>query len=99
MKCTKCGGNLNPAGECNLCVMFATGATPGGHSPGAWPKKSIALGCHRSQVQEMNQRNAAAGVAARYEADGTCVVHDRGDRRDLLKLEGMHDNNGGYGDE
>lgn len=71
---------------------------PGGHPPSCWPMTSEALACHESQVAEMNERNRAAGVGTRYTADGTAVIPDRADRRKLLKLEGYHDRNGGYGD-
>lgn len=71
---------------------------PGGHPPSCWPMTSEALACHESQVAEMNARNEAAGVSTRYKADGTAVIPDRSDRRKLLKLEGYHDRDGGYGD-
>lgn len=103
-KCPKCKGCLNLIGECPLCLMFATGETPGGHLPSCWPLKSKALAVHRSQVAAANERNRKHGVAARYEADGTCVLPDRGARRDVIKLEreflgkSLGDMNGGYGD-
>lgn len=70
------------------------GTVPIGHQPGAWPLESVALACHPKQVQAMNERNARNGVSTRYKPDGTAVIPDRGDRKKLLRLEGLHDNNG-----
>jgi hypothetical protein len=94
----KCGGSLNLIGECPLCELFASGQAPGGHLPSNWPLRSKALAVHKTQVVEANERNRRHGIAARYEADGTCVIPDRGDRARLLRLEKAHDNSGGYGD-
>lgn len=71
---------------------------PGGHLPACWPMTSEALACDPSQVGEMNERNRAAGIGARYTPAGDCVIGSRGDRKKLLKREGFHDNSGGYGD-
>lgn len=70
-----------------------------GHTSACWPMRSEALAVHPDQVAEGNARNKKAGVGARYEAGtGICVIPDRGDRKKLLKVEGLHDNHGGYGD-
>ncbi len=71
---------------------------PGAPSTAGWPMRSTALAVHPEQVKEANERNSAAGVSAHYESDGTCVIESRSARRKLLKLEGFHDRNGGYGD-
>jgi hypothetical protein len=63
-----------------------------------WPQESVALAVHPDQVAEANERNKAHGVNVTYKADGTAVVPDRGERRRLLRLEGYHDKQGGYGD-
>jgi hypothetical protein len=63
-----------------------------------WPMKSVALAVHPDQVAQANERNRKAGVNVTYESDGTAVIPDRGERRRLLRLEGMHDRQGGYGD-
>ncbi len=63
-----------------------------------WPMKSVALAVHPDQVAEANARNKKAGVNVTYESDGTAVIPDRGERRRLLRLEGYHDKQGGYGD-
>lgn len=75
-------------------VGFATTA-------GAWNKPilSDALSCHPSQVAEFNQHAASAGIAGvHYRQDGTCEIHSRGARKQLMRLRGYHDRDGGYGD-
>ena len=66
----------------------------------AWhdPLSSFAFSCHRDQVAEMNARNKEHGIATRYDATGRAHVPSRTDRNKLMKLEGMHDNDGGYSD-
>ncbi len=69
------------------------------HLPACWPLVSEALAVHPDQVTEANVRNKKHGVSARYEAGtGLCVIPDRDDRSKLLKLEGFHDKQAGYGD-
>lgn len=104
-KCKTCGGTFkNRLGECNLCGLLGAGKVPSGHTPGCWPMTSLALSCTPQQVRAMNERNARHGIAARYEADGTCVIPSRGDRKKLIRLESgvlgrpLHDLKGGYGD-
>lgn len=63
-----------------------------------WPLVSSALAVHPSQVEAANARNARHGIAARYDRKGKAVIPDRGDRKRLMRLEGMHDNEAGYGD-
>ena len=63
-----------------------------------WPMTSEALSCTENQVAAMNARNARHGIATRYDRTGLAHVPTRGDRAKLLRLEGMHDVNGGYGD-
>lgn len=68
---------------------------------GGWsrPLLSDALAVHPSQVAEANARNARRGCSVTYDPkDGRAVIPDRAERRKLLKIEGMHDRDGGYGD-
>lgn len=85
-------------GLCNLCDMVSQKKPPGGQRPDTWPMKSTALACHKKQVGAMNARNQKHGIAAHYEADGTCVIQDRAARAKLIQKEGFFDNSGGYGD-
>lgn len=62
--------------------------------------KSDALSCHPSQVKEIAERNRRHGVTGvSYLPDGTCLIADRGARKALMALEGVHDKRGGYGDD
>lgn len=63
------------------------------------PMLSDALAVHPSQVQEATARNAKRGCSVTYRTDdGRAIVPDRGERKKLLKIEGFHDRDGGYGD-
>jgi hypothetical protein len=97
MTCGKCGGTLQ-RGTCNLCEMFETGATPGGTGPSGWPMVSKAMGVHRDQVGEANAEMARHGCGVRYDPEGNAHVPDRGERKKALKIKGLHDNDGGFGD-
>lgn len=74
-------------------------AVPGGHAPGNWPKVSEALAVHPDQVAEATARNKRHGVNVPYDPETGCaILPDRAERARLLRLENMHDNQGGYGD-
>lgn len=95
--CKKCGGTVWPEG-CRLCPLFASQQTPGGHHTTTWPLVSEALAVHPKQVAEANARAKRHGISVTYQKDGRCIIPDRGNRKKLLRLEGLHDNRGGYGD-
>lgn len=63
-----------------------------------YPKKSVALAVHPDQVKEANDRNERAGIACRYDAEGTCEIPSRAEQKKLVKLEGFVNKDGGYGD-
>lgn len=62
----------------------------------AWPIVSDALAVHPKQVQQANDRAKRHGIKVEYQRDGRPVIPDAQNRYKLLKLEGFHDNNGGY---
>lgn len=64
----------------------------------AWPIISDALAVHTSQIEQARARNKRMGCNVDYNEKGQAILTDRGARRDLLKVEGFHDNQGGYGD-
>jgi hypothetical protein len=66
----------------------------------AWkrPLRSRALAVHPKQVQQANARSERMGLGVHYEPDGTAVLPTRNIRKNLMKAEAMHDNEGGYGD-
>lgn len=70
-----------------------------GSTKTCWPMTSEALAVHPNQVAKANKRNKEHGVNVVYDPKTGCaVLPDRGERKRLLKLEGFHDNRGGYGD-
>lgn len=72
----------------------------GGHAPACWPMVSEAMAVHPDQVDEANARAKRHGLTGVKYQKGTGMVElsDRGSRRQLLRLEGYHDNHAGYGD-
>ncbi len=64
-----------------------------------WPMKSDALAVHPKQIKAVRERNKKHGLHIEYARDGRPILQDRGQRRDLMKIEGVHDRNGGYGDD
>jgi len=70
-----------------------------GHTPSCWPMRSDALAVHPDQIPEVMERNKRHGVHVEYDPKtGEAILADRGQRRDLNRIEGFHDRRGGYGD-
>ena len=97
MICAECGGNRTEE-QCNICDLLADGLAPGGIPTSGWPMVSEALAVHPKQVEQANDRARRHGIPVTYDRKGFCHIPDRAARKKLLKLEGMHDNSGGYGD-
>lgn len=72
-----------------------------GNTPSAWPMRSDALAIHPSQIPAVMERNKRHGVGGvDYDPkDGTAIIADRGARRKLMEVDGVHDNEGGFGDD
>ena len=63
------------------------------------PLQSEALGCMKSQVPEMRRVLKKRGIrGVRVLDNGAVELTSRGGRRELMKLRGLHDNDGGLGD-
>lgn len=63
------------------------------------PVESDALAVHPKQIKEVMARNEKHGLNIGYRPDdGRPILENREQRRKLMKIEGCHDNNGGYGD-
>lgn len=73
-------------------------ALPAGHTTTCWPMLSDGMGVHPKQIAEATARNKRHGCNVTYAEDGRAILPDRGARRDLLRVEGLHDKSGGYGD-
>jgi hypothetical protein len=68
------------------------------HLSSCWPMYSEALAVHPDQIQQANERAKRHGLDVEYVKGGIAKIGSRNDRKRLLKLEGFHDNQGGYGD-
>jgi hypothetical protein len=97
--CKKCGGTIH-GDECKLCELFASSSPPPAAQSGLWESwgQLGALAVSPKQVAEANARLKRHGIVGAYDPTGNIHVPDRANRKKLLRLEGMHDNNGGYGD-
>jgi hypothetical protein len=63
------------------------------------PIASDALAVHPDQIPEVMERNRRHGLHVEYDGEGRPLLVDRKQRRDLMHLEGVHDKDGGYGDD
>ena len=71
----------------------------GTSNPGAWPIYSDGAGVHPSQVVEAMEHAANNGVPTRFHPEtGQAIFESRGHRKAFLRMRGMHDRSGGYGD-
>ena len=68
------------------------------HGSTTWPMKSEALACHPDQIPEIMERDRQHGVPTRRDRTGRPVLTSQAHRQALMKLEGVHDKNGCYGD-
>lgn len=62
------------------------------------PLASDALAVHPAQIPEVMERNRRHGLYTEYDGEGRPILKSRDERRRLMRVEGCHDNNGGYGD-
>lgn len=64
----------------------------------AKPCKSNALAVHPTQIEQARARNKRHGINVDYEAhSGRPIFTDSGQRRKLMKLEGVRDRNSYFG--
>jgi len=69
------------------------------HRPDCWPMLSEAMGVQPDQIGEAAAHARKNGVPTEFTGDGRVIVRDRKHRRDLLRLYGMHDKQGGFSDD
>lgn len=63
------------------------------------PIESDALAVHPNQIVEVMERNKKHGLEIEYRADdGRPILTSREQRRKLMRIEGVHDLQGGYSD-
>lgn len=64
------------------------------------PIESDAMAVHPKQIAEVMERNKRHGLTCEYNTeDGRPILTSREQRRQLMKIEGFHDNSGSFGDE
>lgn len=78
--------------------LLKAGTTLPSHSTTCWPMRSEALAVHPKQIAEATERNRRHGSSVTYDKDGTAILPDRGERKRIMRIEGLHDRQGGYGD-
>lgn len=62
------------------------------------PILSDGLACHPEQIPAEREAYRKAGINVDFHEDGRPIIRDRGQRREMLKLNKMHDRQGGFGD-
>lgn len=67
-------------------------------TPGNWPQKSDAVGCHPDQIEDERKRSVAQGCPTEFTPDGRRIFTSAGHRKRWCELNGYYDRNGGYGD-
>jgi len=68
-----------------------------GNSATGWPIRSEAMACHTSQIPDMMARNKKHGLSIPYDRLGRPILNDAGQRKALMKVEGVKDLNSYYG--
>jgi len=92
IKCGSCGGKS----ERDFCAEHDKSNT----APDAYsrPLISESMGVGPDQAKEATRRYAEAGCPTDFTPDGQCIIRSRSHRNKLLQLNGMRDNDAGYGD-
>jgi hypothetical protein len=84
VKCRKCGGRKF-ARTCKLCELFATNQAPGGDQSAGWPRKSLALAVHPSEIAEFQADSKKMGVPTQFSPDGRPIFTSQSHQRDYCK--------------
>lgn len=98
-KCRKCKAYCE--GKATLCELFASAAQNrfrGTCTAKNWPLVSRAAGVHPKQVAAAMEHAQKNGVPTEIKPSGEVVFRSREHRKKYLKLSGLRDNQGGYGD-
>ena len=65
----------------------------------AWPIKSDSAGVNPTQISEFSEKASKMGVPTQFDSKtGQAIFTSRGHRSRYMKLRGLHDRQGGYGD-
>lgn len=65
---------------------------------GGWPLVSDSLGVHPDQIPEVQGYLEQHGVHCDFTPGGRAVLESRKHRKQVARIRGYHDNDGGYGD-
>ena len=68
------------------------------HKNTGWPMECEASGCHRTQVQEMQQMLSDAGCPTEFTRDGRAIYTSQSHRAKSLRIRGIFDKDAGYSD-
>ena len=79
--------------------QLGRGGVVAGNPLTGWPLHSEALAYHPKQKAEAERHLANLGVPTEIDKKGRPVLRDRKHRREVMKALGIHDNDGGYGDD
>lgn len=68
------------------------------HTTTCWPMKSEALAVQPKQIEQARDRAKRHGIPTDFDTFGRPIFTSRGHRKEYMRMEGVHDNHGGYGD-
>jgi hypothetical protein len=98
MKCKtrKCGRPLTLLAEkfrgtCNFCSLLATGQATQGTLSEGWPRKSLALAVHPSQIEEFTREARELGTHAEFYPDGHMKVDSAAHQAEYARAYNMRD--------
>ncbi len=83
-KCSKCGGNRTPE-KCNLCELFASATSGLGQSPAGWPRSSLSMGVHPTQVAEATEHARKMGIPTEFTPGGEPIMTSPGHQKRYAK--------------
>jgi hypothetical protein len=76
-------------GTCNYCHMLFCKVPPGGDRPAGWPRKSLALAVHPSQIAEAYQDARDRGVPTEFAKDGQPIMQNAAHQKAYSKAYGF----------
>lgn len=96
--CSDCGGTIH-GDRCLLCELFNQGMEM--HVEACRlnkPKASTSVGCHPRRRQEFEAHSRRNGVPTEFNSEGQAIFRSRAHQKEYLKVRGLVNHDGGYGD-
>lgn len=90
-------GQVVSEAEFEVAFPEQVGTPMFGSSSSAWPLRSDALAVHTKQIPAVIARNAKHGLHIPYDRAGRPILADQGQRKALMKIEGVKQQNSYYG--